>query len=311
MRPSCRSAHKLQRHHAPTVSLFQWSQYQYQIQAENARKLLIRKDGRQMSQHEIESLFKNIGTILEDVAKDPKGYQPSELEETEELMSNLRQIQLEYAPPQLQYLSSNFMIWFHGLKGKRVYKELHHISTQYDHRSGRKENAFSVFSDKLLKWSSMQSDDMQTVWALLDGIDVDLLRREMEMEDDEEMTKMVRSLRLNASLYLDDYHRFLMRSYDDIMTFSQSITFLEFDEAQLALTAAPFLGKFDVLYSLMDRLTAEKERECRKSPEILVEKVVDLPTGLNWFHLYKMYDAGSRWKVWNNRVVANGGLVKW
>ena len=93
----------------------------------------------------------------------------------------------------------------------------------------------------------------------MEGIDVDVLRREMEMEDDEEMMKMVRSLRLNASLYLEDYHRFLMRSYDDIMTFSQSITFLEFDEAQLALTAAPFLGKFDVLYSLMDRLTAEKE----------------------------------------------------
>ena len=194
LRTSCRNVQNVQRHYGPPISLYQWSQYRYQINAENARKLLMRKDGRQMSQHEIESLFKNIGTILEDVAKDPKGYQPSELEGTEELMSNLRQIQLEYAPPQLQYLSSNFMIWFHGLKGKRVYAELHRISTQYDHRSGRKENAFSEFADKLLKWSSVQSVDMQTVWSLLDGIDVDLFRREMEMDDDEEMTKMVRSL---------------------------------------------------------------------------------------------------------------------
>ena len=254
-----------------------------------------RKDGRQLSQHEIESLFKNIGTILEDVAKDPKGYQPSELEETEDLMANLRQIQLEYAPPQLQYLASNFMIWFHGLKGKRVYGQLHRLRGRPG--SGRKEGAFSEFTDGLLRWSRAQSEDMETVWSLLDGIDVDLLRREMEMEDDDEMTKMVRSLRLNAALYLDDYGRFLQRSYDELMAFSQSITFLEFEEAQLALTAAPFLGKFDVLHSLMERMAAEKESECRKSPEILVEKVVDLPTGLDWFILYKMYKDGSRWKV--------------
>ena len=273
--------------------LTRWSRYHYQMQAENARKLLIRKDGREMTTHEIQSLFKNIGQILEEVSKDPKGFEPSDLDGTEELMDSLREVRLEYAPDQLQYLSSNFMIWFHGYKGKRVYADLHRISSEYDLNSSKKENEFNSFSQRLLTWSGLQSADMQIVWDLLDGIDAAVLMKEMEIEDEEEMLKMLRNLRINCSLYLEDYNRYLLRSYDDIMAFSQSITFLEYEEAQLALTASPFLGKFDVLHSLMDRLTQEKGA---KSPEILVQKHLDLPTGLDWFNLYKMYGANSKYK---------------
>merc|ERR1712032_107999 len=100
-----------------------------------------------MSQHEIESLFKNMGGILEEVGRDPKGYQPLESKETEDLMVSLRQIQLEFAPPQLQYLASNFMIWFHGWKGKRVYAELQHIATT---GTAKRETAFADFRQRLL-----------------------------------------------------------------------------------------------------------------------------------------------------------------
>ena len=270
--------------------------YSYQMQAENARKMLTRKDGRTMTTHEIQAIFKNIGTILDDVSKDPKGYTPTDIDGTEELMSNLRQIRLEYAPDQLAYLSANFLMWFHSFYAKKVYADLHHISVQYDIHQKKKENEFNKFSQQMLKWSTYLTSDMEIVWDILNEIDIAVLAKEGGIEDEEEMMKIIRNLRTNAALHIEDYSGYLLKMYDDIMAFSKSINFLEFDEAQLALTASPFLGKFDVCSSLIDRLATEKERECKRDKEVLLDKVLDLPCGLNWFNLYKMYQDCSKYK---------------
>ena len=284
------------RHTPNHFGLYRWSAYQFQMKAENAQKMLTRKDGRVMSTYEIEALFKNSGKILEEVAKDPKGYTPTHLDETEKLIADIRQVKLEYAPDQLKYISSNFMVWYHGYKAKQIFGNLHSISTQYDLNSTKKENQFNSFSKELLEWNKHLTNDMEIVWECLDGIDTKLLAKDMELEDEEEGDKLVRSFRTNCSLYLNNYNKYLFKSYDDIMQFSKSISFLEFDEQQLALTAAPFLGKFDVMHSLIDKMTAEKERETKKNPEILIDKVLDLPTGLDWYNLYCMYKEGSKYK---------------
>eukprot|EP01084_Bolivina_argentea_P246165 412031_1 len=97
-----------------------------------------------MTVHEMQSLFKNIANILEEVSKDPKHYEPTHIDEVEELISSIREIKLEYAPPQLRFLSSNFMVWFHGWKAKKVYNDLHHISSS--NYNSNKISQFNEFS---------------------------------------------------------------------------------------------------------------------------------------------------------------------
>eukprot|EP01084_Bolivina_argentea_P175564 304003_1 len=288
--------HLLSNIHMKNINPFICSKYHYQMQSEAARKMLIRKDGREMSTHEIQALFKNMGTLLDEVSKDPKHFRPTDIDGTDELISNLRQIQLEYAPAQLKYLSANFLIWYHGYKAKIIYENLNYISTQYDINSNKKENEFNKFSTELLLWNKYLTDDMNIVWELLDNIDTKILQKEGEIEDEEDMIKIIGNLRINCSLYLNNYEKYLLKSYENIMDFSRSITFLEFSEAELVLTAAPFLGKFDVMNGLIDKLTDEKERECKKNPEILIDKILDLPSGLNWFNLYNMYKNNSKYK---------------
>ena len=44
-----------------------------------------------------------------------------------------------------------------------------------------------------------------------------------------------------------------------------------------------------MFYALITKLTAERERQCQKSSQTLIQKVLDLPTGLDWFGFYRMY----------------------
>ena len=78
---------------------------------------------------------------------------------------------------------------------------------------------------------------MDIVWNLLDDIDINILAKDTEIEDEEDVMKMARNLRINYSLYLNNYDDYLLKSYDDIMEFSKSITFLDFDKVQLASAA--------------------------------------------------------------------------
>ncbi len=76
---------------------------------------------------------------------------------------------------------------------------------------------------------------MQSVWDLLANIDTSVLRKEGEIEDEEEMRKMITNLRMNCALYFGDYTQYLSHSYETIMEFSKNIAFLEFSEAELAV----------------------------------------------------------------------------
>ena len=102
--------------------------YQAQQQQEDMKQLLTLRDGKSMSSYELESLFKNISTVIGEVSKDPKNYEPNDLDEIEKLSSSVREIRLEYAPTVFRFLCSNFMVWYHGWKGKKVYNNLYNIS---------------------------------------------------------------------------------------------------------------------------------------------------------------------------------------
>ncbi len=136
----------------------------------------------------------------------------------------------------MRFLSSNFLIWYHGYKAKTVYANLNYISTQNDTNDRHtKERQFKAFSNDLLRWNAFLDADMQSVWDLLANIDTSVLQKEGEIEDEEEMRKMITNLRMNCALYLGDYTQYLSHSYETIMEFSKNIAFLEFSEAELAV----------------------------------------------------------------------------
>ena len=263
----------------------------------------------------MQSLFKSVSQLLDEISRDPAGYEPIDMDAVNQLMTDIRQIRLEYAPPQLKFISSNFMVWYHQFTARQMAANMRKmqvmpvdVETESESETDSCSSSviasrYQAYHRRIIEWSRFLSPDMEIVWNLLADIDTTTLAKDMDIEDEDDMLKILRNLRVNCALYLSD-HQHLKDSVDDVLIFNKSLNFLEKDELLLAVTASPFIGNFDLMVEVIDRMYDgyKAEQEQKKQKQKQNNKKVDnnimrlaeyldtlnLPTGISYFELYRM-----------------------
>ena len=269
-------------------------------------KMLDRKDGYKMSTYEMENLMKHLSEIMEGVINDPINYEPPHTIDVHERINIIRQLKFEYAPHQLRIAAAHFIIWYHEYFGKKAYNRLTEIKKMH---SKTLTQQFNEFKRGIKEWSKYLSNDMLMIWNILNTINTEYLYNEMDMNDEIECIQMVRTLKVNTSMHMNDY-KWLIKSYNDIMReCEQNYNFLDKNDSILCVTSSPFLGEFNGFVKLINIMCKDSNKESLRTPNGMI-KSLQLPTGLDYQQMYDMirdndYNKDiTKWEN-NNKVKQN------
>ena len=254
-------------------------------------------------------------------------------EEIEKYVKQIRNIKLEFAPHQLRLLSSNFMLWYHQVKSHQLYSDLYSFVTKHhnevakknkdknknknkniskDEKKEKKTDRETKLQDEAKESQDLLSSsykkfmvdfknymlqtvvkDMFLVWKLLEHLDVEVLIKEFD-EDDydniESLERNIETLRLNTAMHMNDKKNSYLKlktCLEKIIKTEKNINFLDHEELKLCLAVSPLICKYNLYNLLVSKLLKnDKKKETLENINKMMESL-QLPNGLDYFQIYK------------------------